>query len=573
MNRHIALCLGGVIAFGVSAVPLGVLTALPEPTHLAVTVPTRSRHLLRGSPVEAHPGIGVGPLAIRDRITSTLVPSRETTGIDLLTYRVEYGHRWLEEAVVPSIVGPFDQEGTYVCGLSVWLGAALFDTNAEARGVKAMLVRKLRRASPFKVSKETPIGTFRFTFSPVRDADIRFHLVTGSARLDVRIELEDGTYIEGDTRLAIESVSGTPALKRIGDAHTSFDGPSFTRLRREAIDFGATLGSNDSDGTGLFCLMTLGVGCVLSSLAADAAAEKIDKEGPATVNGELSKAIDDALAKVNQSLSALRRPLYPLPKRPRDGVRAKLAGDPTIAADGITLPLCVALTVADPKIDPAVPGPPQAVASLGAGLSRPNGRMIGMRADGRVLNHLLYFLWQSGTLRELGTSTALLDALPSDLQNLAFEVHGFDPGLPPVLIRTMEGTSGLPVALADIGMGTWDRRIVVGHAIGDVSVQTAGDKVTFAAALRHVFADCAEASGASAMSITPCLSDLLPAIRETIKGRSFSRSLSGGDILGRLPRMAFEGLRIDLSRLTASTDPQMMLLEVAADARIAEDEP
>ncbi len=193
------------------------------------------------------------------------------------------------------------------------------------------------------------------------------------------------------------------------------------------------------------------------------------------------------------------------------------------------------------------------------------GAFIELTADVNAINQAMYFLWQSGTLRELGHGSAMLDALPEGLRNLAFDVKGFDPALPPT-VEAQAHQYGIPVVLGDVALGAWENRQVVGHAIASIGVEPSGDAVELRARFEQVSVNCVESS--TRTRLTPCLSDLLPAVRDMLAERPFTHHFSGADVLGRLPALTFQGLRLELSNLGARTPPGPSSLRVKVDARI-----
>jgi hypothetical protein len=123
------------------------------------------------------------------------------------------------------------------------------------------------------------------------------------------------------------------------------------------------------------------------------------------------------------------------------------------------------------------------------------------------------------------------------------------------------------MVLGDVTLGAWENRRVIGHAIASIGVEPSGEAVELRARFEEVSVNCVE-STTSSTRLTPCLSDLLPAVRDMLAERPFTHRLTGADILGRLPALTFQGLRLELSNLQARTPPGPSSLRVKVDARI-----
>jgi len=576
VNRNIALSAGALLGLGIVVSPALLLAILPQSETLSVRLPSQRRYIVQQS---ASPGRGAAikprvlPDALLPRISTNAVVAGRGPGIQLHSYSVEYGHRWLEEVTVPTIVGPFLSAQADVCGLSVRLGARMFDTSANAGGIKSAVLRELRKHEPFKVERRTPLGDFKFSFPLVREFDLSFRLGRASMNLEVRLTLQDGTFVSTKTPLTLEAVSGAPSLRRAGPSKIDSGGASFARLRREAEAFASNLGG-DSDSAAALCGLTLGLSCAVGAVVADYVGEKVEDETPRVLNQVVTRTIDDAIVRVNDKLSGLRKPFYPRSGQAGDGLRLKLSADPMVTPDDIEFSLCMSVALGSRPLDPAIPGPPglgDAPAARPAA-DRPGTHDIELSANRAVLNQLLYYLWQSRSLREIGSSEALLSALPDEVRDLAFDVRGFDPGLPPFIGEPAAAGQALPIVLADVALGVWDQRTVVGNALAEAEIVPDKERISVRARLRHVSVSCAERSSGGVQTLTPCLSDLLPPLRESLGTGSFSREIHGADLLARIPPLAYGGLRLDFSKLAVATNGSTPGVEIRANARIV-DEP
>jgi hypothetical protein len=312
-----------------------------------------------------------------------------------------------------------------------------------------------------------------------------------------------------------------------------------------------------------------GIGADLGSQIGAAQANSVAEQRART---EITAQVDAALADLSLGLGALREPLSPDPRRPRDSIRLKLASNPVITPAGITLPLCLAVAVGEPKVDASVPGParvvPQAPLAFGAP-AEDAGSSVELIADANGINQALYFAWQSGLLRELGRSSLLLDGLPESLRSLAFKVTGLDPGLPPTIMAGPLGSSnsGLSIVFGDIGLGAWDHRRVAGHGAALLELHQNGDTLDFLATLGHVTVSCSEPRAGGITRFSPCLSDLLPAAREVIEAAPLQKTLPGGALLAMLPRDPFKGLGVEWSYLRASVRGGPPRLHIQVNAK------
>jgi hypothetical protein len=558
---------GSAVALGLAlSLPLA-LGALPPPTDLGAELLLPQPYVILDGPQAPRPSV-VLDAPSGERAVVRDWPDVAGSGLNLRTWRVDYGHRWEREVTVPFLVGPFEREDAGVCGWSVHLNAGLFDMTGAGAGLKAALHREISSNFPYSVRDEdTGISV---TFPEVRKTEVGITFKAGYAQVHVVIELVDDTQLTADVPVRISSQNGTPVVKRAGPVGAQWQGPTREKLLQDAADFGAM------QGGGLVGLggCALGpVGCLVGALigvdvGSDQGRAQGNVKADERVQSEITNRVDEALEHVALGMNDMGRAWAPLPQRPFDTIQLRLASDPLVSPGGITLSLCASVHVAMPKLDNSVPGWPRVATAHPLERNRSNvpGAFIELTADADAINQAMYLLWQSGTLRELGHDSAMLNALPEGLRNLAFDVKGFDPGLPPTA-GTQASQYGIPMVLGDVTLGAWENRRVIGHAIASIGVEPSGEAVELRARFEEVSVNCVE-STTSSTRLTPCLSDLLPAVRDMLAERPFTHRLTGADILGRLPALTFQGLRLELSNLQARTPPGPSSLRVKVDARI-----
>lgn len=560
------LCAAGLCA----ALPL-TLGSLPRAIDLEINMLSPRPHQVLESASAPDLPAKVSPRRLSHRIKSLDFPNERAAGLNLRTRRIVYGRRWEKEVTVPSLVGPFIFEGSYACGLAARLHAGLFDTKAAGAGLKAALHRKLREGFPKTVQAEG----ISIVFPELRETELAIKLGQGGVDVAISLVLADGTRLNAGFPARLWARDGTPVLERAGDVSPGWTGPT----RAQAVRAGAQKGAEYGGGWGTLAGLVLG-GAAGASIGGGIGADLGSQMGAAEANSfaeqrakiEITAQVDAALADLSMGLGALREPLLPDPRRPRDSIRLKLGGNPVVSPSSITLPLCVAVAVGEPKMDAAVPGPalvlPQGPLAFEAPANGA-GASVELVADASVINQALYFAWQSGLFRELGRSSLVLDALPEKIRSLAFDVTGFDPGLPPTAMAGAMSplSSGLPIVFGDVALGVWDHRRVSGHGAAILELHQNGDTLDFLATLKRVTVSCSEARSGGITRFSPCLSDLLPAAREVIEGAPLQKQLPGGALVAMLPRGPFKGLGVEWSDLHASLRGGPPRLQIQVNAR------
>jgi len=389
----------------------------------------------------------------------------------------------------------------------------------------------------------------------------------GTLTFSVRVELVDGTFLEARGHMAIDEVGGAPQLRRVGDPEVRYGGASFDRLRQEARKFGYGLGNQDTVWADVVCAGSLGFLCPRQEAAA-IAGRMVDAQLPDLVRRTVAQRLDEALGTVGRSLGELmRRSWSPLRERPDVKWTTTLAAPPSISKEGIVLRLCMRSHIPPPQVDASIRGPVlHAEPALRATALRPDkGAVIRVRMDVNALNAILFVLWQSGVLRD--RAAGVTAALPAPVRALAFEWTGLEPLLPPVVSEPEPDRSGmLPVVLGALRMGRWDRRDVLAHATAEVSLKSGTGPWTLSARARTLATNCAERVG-SGTRLTPCLSDLVPIVKDTLEREPVEQTFAEADLLARLPELTFSALTLQLRNARASVEgpPAALVLEVDAE--------
>ncbi len=558
----------GSVVGTIMAVGLGVafpvaLSALPDTPDLQVTVPGARPFVVRDEARQPGPVLALLPSPEPEGISSSL--SSSGPGLALRTWEVTYSHRWERDVALPILTGPFARDGEDICGISVRLGAGLFDTRGAGAGFEGVI--KKRAASFF--GREMDVAGHAFAL-PALDA-VHLWIVPRPNTLTVHIELRlvDGTIFAASFDARIDVENGTPVVRRVGEPVTTWSGPTRDRV----IAMGATEGTGYGVAIGLLGCFFGPLGCVAGVGVGAAAGDNVGRAkandlAESTSKELIAKGLDDALAEVGLKLNALGEPWAPFPARPKDVVRFRLSGAPRVTSSGIALDLCTRVTIGDTPVDRTIPGSLFTMAALPMFDRAPaSSDLVELAVNGDALNQLLYFMWQSGRLRDLGTSRGLLDSLslPPEMSALAFDFKGFDAGLPPSVIEGTAKANTLQVGVADVKIGDWGNRRVVAHGFGSLRLESIKGRITLSAAVDRLVANCTERVG-TGTALTPCVSDLMPTVRERLSLHPLEADVEGGELLAKLPTTSFGGADVHLSdlRATVGTGPIRLGLQVHA---------
>jgi hypothetical protein len=401
----------------------------------------------------------------------------------------------------------------------VRLGAGLFDTRDAGAAIARLIDRRIRENFP----QSHAMGLVRLP--RVRRTTTALALRPGVIRIAVAGVLEDDTRFAVSFDARPESRGGELVVRRVSRVETHYEvGPAWQR---------AILG-----------IPLLGP-AVIRPIA------------NGRVTEEVTSHVDDALAEFR-----LPDAFAPFSDRPGDRVRLRLGGDPEIAPTGIVLPLCATVVLAAPRVDPEVPGPPRVpFAPPDLAATGDPGATVSVAVTPALLNQVLYVLWQTGRLRAWGRAPAIRATLPTQVRTLAFEFAGLEPRLPPVIAGDADGTDPRwRVALGDVALGRFEGQTVVAHGEmfvrvvdlrpGSGPVGSAG-AIALAGDLGEPRINCVRATAPDVWRYSPCLSDVLPVVRERRDEYRPSWTLDAG-LIARLTHFEFHGLRLALSDLRVS---------------------
>lgn len=544
MSRTADGLVGAGLATIVGAATVGGIALAPA-LDRGVTGPELSVSLVAPRPytVGARAAAVVRPAGISGRLEQRGEPSGTGPGIWWQTWRTTYARRWTREVVVPSVQGPLRRPDDGACGFALRVQPELLDTRRSP--ALERLVRERAQRAIDELNRELDarqrdslVTWTSYRFGTVKGVRMRAASDADAIRLTAAVDFGDARRFDLDLRVAVRAEQG--ALKFEAATGSTLElSPS---LRADLL--GRVQDDHDLLCGPLLDWLTSCTGRV------DAAIRTQGRVATAKLASELS-----ALAlKLKQTPS-------PLPGRPGDKLTLTVT-DARADRDGVSASFCVGATLGAPVEDSTLEGFPY-FASSPPRLARrratdPPGAQLAVNLDG--LNLLLFIGWQAGALGALGRSPAVRDALPAATRQLAFDVSELSPRLPPQLAVHQAGAWRLVVP--SVKLGTWDLRDVVGHADLGLRALGTGSRLQLTAAIESVALDCEHRAG-DAWLFTPCLSDLLPAIRDTISGSSRTVSVDLGDALSGFAGRALDGARVDAASATLGHDQLDLAIQLA----------
>lgn len=545
----------GAAIFGASAVSLPAMVGVfSGHEDLRVQVHSPRRYEVRPSPDARRARVaGTEPEGVR---FSSLLRSG-ASGVDLTTWRTSYGSAYEREVTWPALVGPFNAEDDYVCGYTLWLGAGLFDTSDAGAGL-SRLVRAILRSS---LPKSIDVDEYNIHVKVPDLRDVKMEVVLEAGRLTFSLTLD----FQDRSRFAILAVpvridmnDGAPVLKRDGRVgSSSLTGPLREELLRQGGNEGAARAASAFPIIGPLFLEPLG---------REQGISQARSEIPVRAAQMAENNVDEALANLALGLRKLREPWRPLPSR-RDEIRLKLASAPVVAPGGIRLDLCARVSVAEPKMNPVAPGS-VAIPNVVAASSPSSGPSVGVALAPAAINQVLYYLWQSGQLAELGRSKSVFDALDEGVRLSALDFKGFSPGLPPALAQSSR-PGRLSFVVGDVALGGLrdDAAVdVVAHGQADLVLANDGDNIRLEGFINDLRLNCVGKTG-SLTTLTPCLGDLLPLARKLATKRRTAQMFAGADLLAKLPAIGFRDAKLKLSQLHVATAEAPPTINLSVEAR------
>ncbi len=461
------------------------------------------------------PALAVGPPELEARLATD---SWGTDALRLTTWRVSYGQRWHRSITLPELRGPLAPEGSDVCGIAARISPGVFDPKHSGDGLTALVRRELDRVLPMSL----PCGfTENVHLARPKSVSLRMTPRRGAIDLEAVATLPDGTLVgAASTIRLVADAEGRLVVDHVGPVEPLFAGPARAR-----------------------CEGTLKV--QLGNLWWRYIKGQKESIVLATARAEMARRVTPALDALNRSLSRLHEPLTPFPGEPHE-IALRLARPPEVGPDGVGLRLCARLALGGPRIDPAITGPPLVRSEPPPLPAAATGAVVELALDNDAVNHVIHAMWQTGQLRRWGTSTELLDQLPDDVRGLAFEVTGFDPRLPPILV-------GDRVVVANVAVGRWGEREVMGHATGAMRLAggaSGSSRLTLSASLDALEVSCVGPlpdGTRSAWQLTPCLSELLPLVSERMRASPPRFGIDTAALIRAVAGHTLHGLRLELS--------------------------
>lgn len=480
----------------------------------------------------------VGPAEILPRVQHT-TRGEDGPGVELQTWKLTYGGRWDREVTWPALRGPFHAPWSeWPCALGLVLRPEMFDDGTPGGDDLASVIdAEIRRAFPIGLDRRVP--------KVVRDAvelpnvhDTKVVVTLGDGYLDARADIVfvDGATVAVDARLKLERrpLSDEPNEEDPGDLEAVV-------VRARLLQWTGPTRS------GVF-------------------QQIIGKVARRVGKGIAQQYVRDHVVKTLAPLR-LPTPRAVLPGRAGDRLGVALCADPEIRPDGVRLPLRISAELS-PERDPTIPGPVR----IGGALRWPeeaNGSRLQVVFSPEGLSQLVYLAWQSGLLSEWAEDPDLLDSFEAKAADrLAFELTGLDLDLPPTFLPGND--DGWRLRVAQVGLGPMDDRQVVAHADMHLTALGTTDVIGFRGRVERVWMNCAELRAKKGFRLSPCLSDVLPILRDSDELREPVEMTLDPRLLKRLTTTSFAGYDIRLSEVRATGPDGHGQMVVEADARIVD---
>ncbi len=517
----------GALALAILAavLPLG-LRLSNDTSELSVTLRAASPSEVIAQPGAPLAAAVAGPPALLPRLDLAGDPDRVEPGLAFRTWRLVYGHRWERAVTTPVLTGPFDPEGSpWPCAFAVRLGPRFFDDGKPGGNDVESIVDRVVRA-------QFPIDAYGLHFAEVANTQLRVRPVDGAIEVEGGVTLADGGRRREPTRFQLKA--------RIALAEKN--GDLEARLRDVQV---AWTGHTRSDPLVQLADLFMDVDVQARSMVAE---------------------------RLRGALSILKLPKDPFPlfdDRPDDRLTLRLCGAPLSRPDGLTVSLRVIANLAEPRLDPRVPGPthleaPPDPAAVEWGSDEPAA--IEAVATAAAAHQALYLMWQSGEFARWGKRREVVSAMQRKLEErVTLDVTAIEPRLPPTVDGVERGA--FRVRFGDMEVGRLDDgRRVVGN--GDLLATARIDKgrLGASAALTDLRVTCVEGA-ALAWRLRPCLSDVVPVLREGgISSEGIPLDLALPDRLLRMNLVLGTELAID--GLEAETRGSPPVLHLRAGAKL-----
>jgi hypothetical protein len=470
--------------------------------------------------------VEIGPPTLFDRLQEK---QWGNDALRLTTWSVSYGSRWHRAITVPMLRGPLDEEGKSWCGIAARISPGVLDPAQSGEGLLELVRSEMNKVLPLTL----PCGFTRNVYlARPKKVSLKMTPRDGVIDLEVVADLPDGTKVgAASTIRLVANPEGHLIVDHIGPVKPLFAGPARAQCEGTLkVQLGQLYWRYIKGQRGSIVL--------------------------ATARAEMSRQIKPALDALNASISKLHEPMRPFPDHDVE-MALRLARPPTVSKDGIELRLCASVQLGGSRVDPAITGPPLVRAELPEMPPPADGARIDVNLNAEAVNRMVYVLWQIGELRRWGKSTEILDRLPDEVKALAFEVTGFDPRLPPIIDATRSR-----VTAANIAVGTWGQRTVLGHATGKMRLKNEPSRVVMTAEIDELGVSCVEQDG-RAWRLTPCLSELLPIVREGLASQPPRFSLDTSGLVRSIAGHTLHGLSLELSPPTVELQKGMLRAQMS----------
>lgn len=516
-----------VVAFGL-ALSLGLSGRPPQDLSLAVEGPRA--HVLLVPPEHRY---DVRPPDLISRVETRQGEGR--SAVELLTKRVVYGSRWEREVTLPVVRGPLSPEGEpWPCALKLRLLPSFFDDGKPGGGdVVEILDHQIRARFP----QDIEVGDVKM----LRFAEVR------STKLAL-------TPLEG--RLL---ATGTIVLDDHADTPTTFT-------------FTGSLSLTEVEGNVRVALDQLAIGWTghtrgaLLVSAVDLVAD-VEKVAEAL----LKKQIGEALELISLPRRSLRLEdlAFGAPEAPLAGTFAmRLCNTPQVSPRGVILEIAATVSLEGKRTDPVILGPPLVRGGKHLTLPDPDPVDTDHNVDAVVgaeaIQQTLYLLWQSGLFDAWGRRADVLASFRAELADrLTLELEHLDLRLPPVVVGAHPRCDGFALRFADVAIGHLsDGRTAVAHADVCATPSVRDGRLELTATLLSAGLNCVRF--AAGTHLEPCLSDVVPLLKERIAERrpSFPLSLPIPERLFHVSLV--QGGSLSLAGFSASTAGELMHVRALA---------
>ena len=454
---------------------LALLAALPVALwatsgsrDLRVTLRSREPYEITPRPGEALAEVTVGPASLLPRLEKKGEPDRDDPGLWLRTWQVTYGRRWERQVTVTVLAGPFDPEGKpWPCAVAVRLSPRFFDDGKPGgEDVESVVDRVVRSQFPFSV--------MGLRFAAVARTSLRVKPVLGGLSISGGVVLADSsrhpTTFDIDARIKLGERHGDLSA-RIEHVGVTWRG----RTRRDPL----------VELAGVF----------------------VD------VDDQARRVVSEKLAAVLPILKLPKEPLSVFPDRPRDRFRVRLCDAPEARPDGLTVRLALIAELAEPRLDPAVVGPPHLEDPPTLPPAAADAPTFEASLSAAAVQQALYAMWQGGELAAWGRDPKVITSLRHKLgDRLAFELGSVDLRLPPVVLLD-RGGEALRVRFGAMEIGRVGDARVIAHGDAVANAAVSGDRLALAGTITDLRVSCV-AGRPGEWRLWPCFSDVVPALRD-----------------------------------------------------------